>query len=109
MQGGIRSFVSHGSIVKNAVLQHVRLMNPLRPLMMTRHESTAAARIEEQGFESTKISDVMKSKGKGADGSWLWCTTEDSVYDAVKSVCHYLFHTLTQIIRIKCFFFFFLM
>ncbi|KVH94176.1 Cystathionine beta-synthase, core [Cynara cardunculus var. scolymus] len=44
------------SIVKNAVLQHVRLVNPLvRPL--TRLESTSAARIEEHGFESTTISD----------------------------------------------------
>lgn len=94
MQGGIRSFVSHGSIIKNAVLQHVRLVNPLRPLFLSRHESTSAARIEEHGFESTKIADVLNAKGKGADGSWLWCTTEDSVYDAVKSVCNFLLHTI---------------
>ena len=92
MQGGIRAFVSQGSIVKNALLQHVRLSNSLRPLILARHESTSAARIDEQGFESTTISDVMTAKGKGADGSWLWCTTEDSVYDAVKSVCHCFTH-----------------
>ncbi|KAK9066005.1 hypothetical protein SSX86_015407 [Deinandra increscens subsp. villosa] len=99
MQGGIRAFASHGSIVKNAVLQHVRLANPLRPLMTSRHESTAAAaRIEEQGFESTKISDVLKAKGKGADGSWLWCTIDDSVYDAVKSMTQ---HNVGALVVVK--------
>jgi len=80
---------SHGSVFKSAVLRHVRLVNPVlvsRPLMFVRQETTSTARIEEHGFESTKISDILKGKGKGADGSWLWCTTDDSVYDAVKSV-----------------------
>ncbi|KAL8232972.1 hypothetical protein R6Q57_002750 [Mikania cordata] len=98
MQGGIRAFLSHGSIVKNAVLQHVRLVNPLRPLIMSCHESTSAARIEEQGFESTKISDVLKAKGEGADGSWLWCTTDDSVYDAVKSMTQ---HNVGALVVVK--------
>lgn len=100
MQGGIRSLVSHGSLVKQAVLQHVRVMkvNPLQSLMLSRHESTSAApRMEEHGFESTTISDILKGKGKGADGSWLWCTTDDSVYDAVKSVFHsFISHTHTH-------------
>lgn len=88
MQGGIRSIYSHGSVFKNAVLQHVRLVNPAtRSLLFARHESAQAASIDEQGFESTIISDILKTKGKNADGSWLWCTTDDSVYDAVKSVC----------------------
>ncbi|KAK4850509.1 hypothetical protein QYF36_007336 [Acer negundo] len=42
--------------------------------------------MEEHGFESTRIADVLKAKGKGADGSWLWCTMDDLVYDAVKSM-----------------------
>lgn len=87
MQGGFKQIFSHGSVLKSAVLRHVRLVNPVsRPLMFVRQETTSAARIEEHGFESTKISDILKGKGKGADGSWLWCTTDDSVYDAVKSV-----------------------
>ncbi|KAL8225071.1 hypothetical protein R6Q57_017628 [Mikania cordata] len=98
MQGGIRAFVSHGSIVKKAVLQHARLVSPFKQLMMSRHESTAAARIEEQGFESTKISDVLKAKGKGADGSWLWCTIDDSVYDAVKSMTQ---HNVGALVVVK--------
>ncbi|KAK4851575.1 hypothetical protein QYF36_016464 [Acer negundo] len=49
----------------------------------------SSARMEEHGFESTLIADVLKAKGKGADGSWLRCTTDDSVYNAVKSISFY--------------------
>lgn len=87
MQGGIQAIFSHGNVLKNAVLRHVSLVPPaMRPLMLTRHESASAARMEEHGFESTTISDILKGKGKSADGSWLWCTTDDTVYDAVKSM-----------------------
>ncbi|KAE8691453.1 CBS domain-containing protein CBSX3 [Hibiscus syriacus] len=30
--------------------------------------------------------DLLKAKGKAADGSRLWCTTDDTIYDAVKSM-----------------------
>ncbi|GMP60737.1 hypothetical protein CsSME_00023477 [Camellia sinensis var. sinensis] len=85
MQGGIQKLMSHG---KNAVLQHIRLVNPvMRPLLFPRYESVAASsRMEEHGFESTTISDILKGKGKSADGSWLWCTTDDTVYEAMKSM-----------------------
>lgn len=94
MQGAVQSFLSRGSLFKNAVLQHIRLANPvIRPLMLSRYETTSSARMEEHGFESTTIADILKGKGKGADGSWLWCTTDDTVYDAVKSVSIiFLFH-----------------
>ncbi|CAJ2652881.1 unnamed protein product [Trifolium pratense] len=87
MQGALRSFLSNGSVIKNAVLQRVRVVNPLlQPAAFSRFESVTPARIEEHGFESTTISDILQGKGKGADGSWLWCTTDDTVYDAVKSM-----------------------
>jgi hypothetical protein len=54
--------------------------------VFSRFESVSSAPIEETGFESTTIADILKEKGKNADGSWLWCTTDDTVYDAVKSV-----------------------
>ena len=93
MQGGLRSFLSHGNVIKNAVLQRVRMVNPLfQPIASLRFESVSPARIEESGFESTTIADIMKDKGKGADGSWLWCTTDDTVYDAVKSVMRISFY-----------------
>ena len=87
MQGGLRSFLSHGNVFKNAVLQRIRMVNPLlQPVAFSRFESVTPARMEEHGFESTTISDILKGKGKSADGSWLWCTTDDTVYEAVKSV-----------------------
>ncbi|XP_019178779.1 PREDICTED: CBS domain-containing protein CBSX3, mitochondrial-like [Ipomoea nil] len=99
MQRGFQALFSQGNVLKAAVLRHVRLGNPaMRPLMFACHESTSAARIEEHGFESTTISDVLKSKGKGADGSWLWCTTDDSVYDAVKSMTH---HNVGALVVVK--------
>ncbi|XP_042018379.1 CBS domain-containing protein CBSX3, mitochondrial-like [Salvia splendens] len=99
MQGGIKAIFSNGGVLKNAVLQHVRVVPPaMRALMFSRHESTSAARIEEHGFESTKISDVLTAKGKGADGSWLWCTTDDSVYDAVKSMTQ---HNVGALVVVK--------
>ena len=88
MQGAIQAIRYHGNILKQAVVQHVRVVDPImRSAIFSRFKSASSARLEEHGFESTTISDVLNSKGKGADGSWLWCTTDDTVYDAVKSVC----------------------
>lgn len=85
MQRAVQAFSVHGNTVKNAILHRIRVVNPvMRPVMFSR--SLTSASMEEHGFESTTISDILKAKGKGADGSWLWCTTDDSVYDAVKSV-----------------------
>jgi hypothetical protein len=60
------------------------------PAAFSRFMSVSSARLEDGGFESATVADVLKSKGKSADGSWLWCTTEDNVYEAVKSVCVHL-------------------
>ncbi|KAL6576972.1 CBS domain-containing protein cbsx3, mitochondrial [Orobanche minor] len=99
MQGGIKTIFSRGSVLRNAVLRHIRVAPPsLRTLMFARQESTSPARIEEHGFESTTISDVLKAKGKGADGSWLWCATDDTVYDAVKSMTH---HNVGALVVVK--------
>ncbi|CAN8236750.1 unnamed protein product [Cochlearia groenlandica] len=104
MQGAIRSFVTGGNVVKSRVMQHIRvIINPaaaIQPsaLLCRRSESTQPARMEEHGFESTTISDVMKSKGKSADGSWLWCTTDDTVYDAVKSMTQ---HNVGALVVVK--------
>jgi hypothetical protein len=42
--------------------------------------------LEEHGFERSTIADILKEKGQKADGSWLWCTVDETVYDAVKHV-----------------------
>jgi len=62
MQGGLPSFLSNGNVVKNAVLQRVRVVNPLlQPLAFSRFQSATPARIEEHGFESTTVYDAVKS------------------------------------------------
>jgi hypothetical protein len=87
MQRAIQAIGSHGSVLKSAVLKHVSLSKPaVLPAVFPRFMSVSSAQIEESGFESGTIADILKSKGKSADGSWLWCTTDDTVYDAVKSV-----------------------
>ncbi|KAJ6878410.1 hypothetical protein NC651_030987 [Populus alba x Populus x berolinensis] len=99
MQGALRTCLTHGNVVKDSILQHVRVLSPLlRPIVFSRFESVSSARIEEHGFESTRIADILKKKGKGADGSWLWCTTDDTVYDAVKSMTQ---HNVGALVVVK--------
>lgn len=87
MQGALRAIQFHGGSFKKSILQHVRVAEPsFRANIIARYESASPARLEEHGFESTTIADILKGKGKSADGSWLWCTIEDTVYDAVKSM-----------------------
>lgn len=90
---------SRGNVLRSAVLQHIRILNPaLQPAIFSRSESVSSAQLEEHGFESTRVSDILKSKGKSADGSWLWCTTDDSVYDAVKSMTQ---HNVGALVVVK--------
>ncbi|KAK6237177.1 hypothetical protein QUC31_002646 [Theobroma cacao] len=99
MKGAVQAFLLHGNTVKNAVLQRIRVVNPVkRPIIFSRFESVSSARMEEHGFESTTIADILKAKGKGADGSWLWCTTDDTVYNAVKSMTQ---HNVGALVVVK--------
>ncbi|KAK3200027.1 hypothetical protein Dsin_023442 [Dipteronia sinensis] len=100
MQRAVQSLLSNGNAVKTAVLERFRAANPmmLTPVLFSWFQSALSARIEEHGFESTWIADVLKAKGKGADGSWLWCTTDDSVYDAVKSMTQ---HNVGALVVVK--------
>ncbi|XP_011621845.1 CBS domain-containing protein CBSX3, mitochondrial isoform X2 [Amborella trichopoda] len=100
MQGAIQSLRSHGSILKRAVLQHIRVIpdSVTRPSPRFFSAPSSSSRLEEHGFESTTISDVLKGKGKSADGSWLWCTTDDTVYDAVQSMTQ---HNVGALVVVK--------
>lgn len=99
MQRTFQTISSCGNILKGAVLQHIRLDNAvMRPALISRFESVSSARMEEHGFESTTISDVLTAKGKNADGSWLWCTIDDTVYDAVKSMTQ---HNVGALVVVK--------
>ncbi|KAJ8428913.1 hypothetical protein Cgig2_011655 [Carnegiea gigantea] len=96
MQGAVRGLLSNG---KNAILRHFCVGNQwIRPVALARFESTVSAHLEEHGFEKTTISDILKGKGKSADGSWLWCTTDDTVYDAVKSMTQ---HNVGALVVVK--------
>ena len=56
---------------------------------ISRTFSTAPELAEEthsSTFQYATIGDIMRKKGASDDGSWLWCTQADTVYDAVKSV-----------------------
>ncbi|OVA13481.1 CBS domain [Macleaya cordata] len=99
MQGAIQAIRSHGNIFKSAIVQRIRLVDPItRPALFSRFESLSSARLEEHGFESTTILDILKAKGKSADGSWLWCTTDETVYDAVKSMTQ---HNVGALVVVK--------
>ncbi|KAL5704770.1 CBS domain-containing protein cbsx3 [Ranunculus cassubicifolius] len=114
MQGAKQAIGSTGfNILKRSLLQRIRLVGApaiLPSLHLLRSSqiqsftssssssSSPAPSIEEQGFESTTISDVLKNKGKGADGSWLWCKTDDTVYDAVKSMTQ---HNVGALVVVK--------
>jgi hypothetical protein len=88
MQRAMQAIGSHGSVLKSTVLRHISApKSAMLPTAFSRLMSVSTASLEERGFETATVADVLKSKGKAADGSWLWCTTEDTVYDAVKSVC----------------------
>ncbi|EPS63166.1 hypothetical protein M569_11621 [Genlisea aurea] len=99
MQRGIEAIFSHGSVLKTAILRHIRVLpSSTRFIGSNRHYSTSPDRIEEHGFESATISDILSTKGKAADGSWLWCTTDDTVYDAVKSMTQ---HNVGALVVVK--------
>ncbi|XP_075517023.1 CBS domain-containing protein CBSX3, mitochondrial isoform X2 [Primulina tabacum] len=40
--------------------------------------------IPEKGLQNTTVAEVLMTKGEGKVESWLWCRTDDTVYDAVK-------------------------
>jgi CBS domain-containing protein len=91
MQGLGRLVQAHGKALSSSVLQHVRVAGGVVSSFQVRQESgqpKKQAVLEDQGFESTTIADILKEKGQKADGSWLWCSVDDTVYDAVKSMTH---------------------
>jgi len=86
MQGVARRV---GRALSGTVLQHVRVGGSAVGVIQTRKESSQPEKresLEEHGFESTTIADILKEKGSKADGSWLWCSVDDTVFDAVKSM-----------------------
>lgn len=80
-----QALLLHGIMIRNAVLKHVPVLS--QPAVVSRLLSTVSSvHMGEQGFESTTIADDLKAKAKRTDSSWLWCTTNNTVYDSVQSV-----------------------
>lgn len=42
--------------------------------------------MREKGLENTTVAEVLMTKGEEKVGSWLWCRTDDTIYDAVKQM-----------------------
>ncbi|KAL0360664.1 UNVERIFIED_CONTAM: CBS domain-containing protein CBSX3, mitochondrial [Sesamum radiatum] len=40
----------------------------------------------QKGLQNTTVADVLMTKGDERVGSWLWCRSDDTVYDAVKQM-----------------------
>ncbi|GER35562.1 Cbs domain protein [Striga asiatica] len=40
--------------------------------------------ISDKGLQNTTVAEVLMTKGQEKVGSWLWCNTDETVYDAVK-------------------------
>ncbi|CAI7796366.1 unnamed protein product [Closterium sp. NIES-53] len=63
----------------------VRSAAPYRVFSNTTNPA-ASSEEEQLPFEQATIADLLRARGAGNDGSWLWCTTDDTVFDAVKSM-----------------------
>ncbi|KAH8975051.1 hypothetical protein BDL97_01G135900 [Sphagnum fallax] len=89
MQGLARLVQVQGRALSASLLQHIRLGgSALSSTIQARKESGQPDKesLEEHGFERSTIADILKEKGQKADGSWLWCTVDQTVYDAVKQM-----------------------
>ncbi|KAG8632445.1 CBS domain-containing protein CBSX3, mitochondrial isoform X2 [Manihot esculenta] len=47
---------------------------------------TSSTTMPEKGLENLTVADVLMTKGEDKTGSWLWCRTNDTVYDAVNNM-----------------------
>lgn len=81
--------------LSNAVRQHVGLNRsshaaPALTSYFVRGFSESATQTSEGAgpsqFQETTVGDLMGSKNAETDGAWLWCSTTDTVFDAVKAM-----------------------
>eukprot|EP00261_Vitis_vinifera_P031020 XP_019072263.1 PREDICTED: CBS domain-containing protein CBSX3, mitochondrial isoform X3 [Vitis vinifera] len=87
MQGIGRATRSCQETLKLAILQHCHGRSTAgRKNVFSRHEcvTTSNPTMEQKGLENTTVAEVLMTKGEEKSGSWLWCRTNDTVYDAAK-------------------------
>ncbi|XP_028079372.1 CBS domain-containing protein CBSX3, mitochondrial-like isoform X1 [Camellia sinensis] len=90
MQGFIRAVRSCHETLKLAILQHslVRDTTEMNKIFSRCGcvTSSPPAAMHQKGLENTTVADVLMTKGGEKVESWLWCSTDDTVHDAVKQM-----------------------
>ncbi|KAF8409978.1 hypothetical protein HHK36_002498 [Tetracentron sinense] len=86
MQGIGRAVGSCRDTLKLAILQYSRVRGTaMRPKIMSHFGCvTSSPTMEHRGLENTTVAEVLMTKEEEKIGSWLWCCTNDTVYDAMK-------------------------
>ncbi|GAB4846814.1 hypothetical protein Ancab_025821 [Ancistrocladus abbreviatus] len=81
MQGLLRT-------VKLAILQHSPGRDPaaMKKLFLRVSCVTSSPIMHHRGLENTTVEDVLMTKEEERVGSWLWCSADDSVQDAIKQM-----------------------
>ncbi|CAL5349276.1 unnamed protein product [Camellia sinensis] len=90
MQGFVRAVRSCHETLKLAIIQHslVRDTTEMNKVFSRcgRVTSSPPAAMHQKGLENTTVADVLMTKGGEKVESWLWCSTDDTVHDAVKQM-----------------------
>ncbi|KAJ3685021.1 hypothetical protein LUZ61_014185 [Rhynchospora tenuis] len=85
MQGVAKAIRLHGSRLKQAVLQHMSTDNLSLVNLMTRFQTdTRDTTLAHKGLENITVAEILRIKGEHEAGNVYWCTTSDTVYDAVQ-------------------------
>ncbi|KAJ6938534.1 hypothetical protein NC651_005074 [Populus alba x Populus x berolinensis] len=88
MQGLVQGVRSCQETLRVAILRHPHLRDIIERRKIVSHSGcvTSSPPVGEKGLENLTVADVLVTKGEEKVGSWLWCRTTDTVYDAVKNV-----------------------
>ncbi|XP_012071876.1 CBS domain-containing protein CBSX3, mitochondrial [Jatropha curcas] len=88
MQGLIRGARTCQELLKIEILKHWHGKETVIRKNILPHFGcvTSSPSIQEKGLENLTVADVLMTKGDKKVGSWLWCHTNDTVYDAVKNM-----------------------
>ncbi|XAR64131.1 hypothetical protein NMG60_11024359 [Bertholletia excelsa] len=88
MQGLARAIRSCRETLKLAILQHSVVRDAVEMRKVFSHYGcvTTSPDMGNKGLENTTVSDVLMTKEEEKAGSWLWCRSDDTVFDAVKQM-----------------------
>ncbi|KAJ9166075.1 hypothetical protein P3X46_020874 [Hevea brasiliensis] len=88
MQGLIRGVRSCQEILTVGIPKHFHWKDIVeRQNIFSRFECVISSPpMPEKGLENLTVADVLMTKGEEKTGSWLWCRTNDTVYDAVNNM-----------------------